>query len=167
MLSGQWGPILPPQALLFARRAPSIPLSLSNSDVPPPWFSLSRRDPGAAVLYWAPLHQGCFGRGRCQGTCCGKSSSVFIILVNHGLSREERVGGWRWEDSIFVGSTWHPCLWEKAERKLREKVHNPCCFVAYYCTRVRDNSVLFDRKSPSSTLSFRFFEAQPEENLPE
>ena len=118
-LSGQWGPSLPPQALLLAHGACTVPLSLSNIHVTQPWFPLSRRDPGTGVLYQTPLHQGCVS-ARALAVAKGLLQ-VFTTLVNHGLSREERVGGWRWRGPIFMAFTRHPYLWEKAERNQYER----------------------------------------------
>lgn len=132
-----------------------------------PWLLFSRRDPGDEVLYQAPLHQGCFGRGQCQGTCCGKRlSSAF---QHPGEPWAVKGGRVKMGKPNLCGLHLASLLMRKdrEEETVREMVHNPCCFTAYYYRRVGDNSVLFDRKSPSSTLSLRFFETQPERNMPE
>lgn len=129
----------------------------------------SRKRPWGWRIVPAPLHQGCCGTGRCQGACCGKRSSPGFQrpgepwAVKGGKSGRVKMGRPNLR-GLHLASL---LMRNGREETVREMDRNPCCFLAYYYMRVRDNSVLFDRKSPSSTLSFRFFETQPEWNLPE
>lgn len=146
------------------------PLALKHPCPTTMIFPLQKRPwSGSGVLYWAPLHQGCFGRGRCQGACCGKRlSSGFQHPGEPCAVKGGKGGRVKTGRPNLHGLHLASLLVRKGrEETVREMVHNPCCFMAYYYMKVRDNGVLFDKKSPSSTLWFTFFETQPERNLPE